>query len=96
MKTVVYICARSKLLDVVSQDRNIACSVQDNLFFQNTPQQFLKTQVSNADSFMAAFSACTTACLYLSAAVFSQITESMMAHTNFHMQKKRQNSVSLL
>lgn len=65
-----------------------ASGVQDSLVFQNTLEQFLKTQVFNADSFTAAFSACTTACLYLSAAVYSQITESMMAHTNLHMQKK--------
>lgn len=76
----------------------IANRVQDSFFFfQNTLEQLLKTQVSNADSLIAAFSAYTTVCLYLSAAVYSRITESMMAHTFFLMQKeKEENSGSLL
>lgn len=68
----------------------IASRVQDSLFFQNTLEQFLQTELSNADSFPAAFSAGSTACLYLSASVYAQITESMMAHTNFHMRKQEE------
>lgn len=69
---------------------SIASRAQDSLFLQFTVEQFLQTQVYNGDSFTAAFSACTTACLYLSAVVHPQITESMMAHTGFPMQKKKE------
>lgn len=56
---------------------------------QNTAEQFL--QVSDADFFTAAFSACTTAGLYLSAAVRSQITDLRVDHGTYkfsHTQKK--------
>lgn len=66
-----------------------ASKVLGYFFFSKTHQSYSSKQhqVSNACSFTTAFSACTTASLYLSAAVYSQTTESTMAHTDFHIQK---------
>lgn len=66
-----------------------ASKVLGYFFFLKTHQSYSSEQhqVSNACSFTTAFSACTTASLYLSAAVYSQTTESTMARTNFHIQK---------
>lgn len=92
MKTAEHVFASSKSFDVVlSKNRTIPTSKQGTwlFFFLKTHQSYSSEQhqVSNACSFTTAFSACTTASLYLSAAVYSQTTESTMAHTNFHIQK---------
>lgn len=93
MKTAEHVFASSKSFDfVLSKNRTIPTSKQGTwlfFFFSKTHQSYSSKQhqESNAWSFTTAFSACTTASLYLNAAVYSQTTESTMAHTNFHIQK---------